>query len=90
MRIGTEARADTGPGGKDEAGRSGGRPSPPPARRQVLRRLHQLAAVLVSVCALLGAVRLVVPATADTDSEPPGVRRQLVFLREGLDDGTGD
>ncbi|GAA3778478.1 hypothetical protein ACFS5L_28150 [Streptomyces phyllanthi] len=47
-------------------------------------------AVLVSLCALLGAVRLVVPATAGTDEEPPGVRRQLTFLREALDDGAGD
>ncbi|MFI1728033.1 hypothetical protein ACH40E_02080 [Streptomyces acidicola] len=90
MRIGTEAAADTGPGGKDEAGRSGGRPSPPSARRQVLRRSRRLAAVLVSVCALLGAVRLVAPATAEPDGEPPGVRRQLAFLREELDGGAGD
>ncbi|MER6088889.1 hypothetical protein [Streptomyces bluensis] len=80
MRIGTEA----------ETVRSGGRPSPPPTWRQVLRRSRRLAAMLVSVCALLGAVRLVVPATADADSEPAGVRRQLTFLREELDDGAGD
>jgi hypothetical protein len=55
-----------------------------------LRRLRRLVAVLVSVCALVGAVRLMVPATAGTDGEPPGVRRQLAFLREALDDGAGD
>ncbi|MEU4885460.1 MULTISPECIES: hypothetical protein [Streptomyces] len=46
--------------------------------------------MLVSVCALLGAVRLAVPATTGTDGHPPGVQRQLTFLREALDDGAGD
>jgi hypothetical protein len=47
-------------------------------------------AVVVSVCALLGAVRLVAPATPGTAGEPAGVRRQLAFLRAALDSGAGD
>jgi hypothetical protein len=58
--------------------------------REVLRWSRRLVAVVVSVCALLGAVRLVVPATAGTTGEPAGVRRQLVFLRGALDGGAGD
>ncbi|MFE3328204.1 hypothetical protein [Streptomyces sp. NPDC059176] len=34
--------------------------------------------------------RLVVPATAGTNGAPPGVQRQLAFLRAALDDGAGD
>ncbi|MFB9679475.1 hypothetical protein [Streptosporangium vulgare] len=56
----------------------------------MLRWSRRLVAVAVSVCALLGAVRLVVPATAGTTGEPPGVRRQLTFLRAALDGGAGD
>ncbi len=52
--------------------------------------LRRVLAVAVGVCALLGAVRLVVPATAGTTDEPPGVRRQLTFLRAALDGGAGD
>ncbi len=47
--------------------------------------VRRLAAVLVTVCALLGAVRLVGPATGEA-----GVRRQLAFLRTALDGGAGD
>ncbi|TDC86583.1 hypothetical protein E1292_47770 [Nonomuraea deserti] len=47
-------------------------------------------AAALSVCALAGAVRLVVPATAGPHGEPPGVRRQLAFLRSALDAGAGD
>jgi hypothetical protein len=65
-------------------------PGPPSTAHRVLRCLPLLVAVLVSACALAGAVRLVVPATAGTTGEPPGVRRQLAFLRAALDDGAGD
>jgi hypothetical protein len=58
--------------------------------RRVLRWSRRLVAVVVSVCALVGAVRLVAPATAGTTGEPAGVRRQLVFLRAALDGGAGD
>ena len=47
-------------------------------------------AVLIGVAALVGAVRLVVPATAGPTDEPPGVRRQLTFLRGALEDGAGE
>ena len=63
---------------------------PPSRARRVLRWSRLLAAVVVSVCALVGAVRLVAPATAGTTGEPAGVRRQLVFLRAALDGGAGD
>lgn len=39
---------------------------------------------------MLGVIRLVVPATAGTTGEPPGVRRQLVFVRAALDEGAGE
>jgi hypothetical protein len=61
-----------------------------PVARQALRWLGRLAAVLVSVCALVGAVRLVVPVVAGTTGEPAGVRRQLAFIRAALDKGAGD
>ncbi|HWO58718.1 MAG TPA: hypothetical protein VNO31_01585, partial [Umezawaea sp.] len=60
-----------------------------PTARQVLRWSRLLIAVGVTACALLGAVRLVVPATAGTEGEPAGVRRQLAFLRAELDNGAG-
>ncbi|MEU8379503.1 hypothetical protein [Streptosporangium sp. NPDC048865] len=63
---------------------------PPGTRKPVRRMLRRAIAVAVTVCALLGAVRLVVPATAGTADEPPGVRRQLTFLRAALDGGAGD
>ncbi|MFF3460165.1 hypothetical protein ACFYXH_38925 [Streptomyces sp. NPDC002730] len=47
-------------------------------------------AVVVSVCALVGVVRLVAPATAGTKGEPAGVQRQLAFIRAALDGGAGD
>lgn len=47
-------------------------------------------AVLVSMAALVGVVRLIVPATAGATGEPPGVRRQLAFLRAALEDGAGE
>ncbi|MEU2263083.1 hypothetical protein ABZ557_23015 [Streptomyces sp. NPDC019645] len=40
--------------------------------RRVRRRSGRLLAALVSLCALAGAVRLVAPATAGPDDEPPG------------------
>ncbi|GAA4918735.1 hypothetical protein GCM10023334_021010 [Nonomuraea thailandensis] len=58
-----------------------------PAVRRLLRRARRLAAALITLCALIGAVRLIVPATAGPDGEPPGVRRQLAFLRSALDAG---
>jgi len=63
---------------------------PSSTARQVLRWLHRLVAVVVSVCALVGVVRLVAPATAGTTGEPAGVRRQLTFLRAALDGGAGE
>ncbi|WP_405618807.1 hypothetical protein [Streptomyces sp. NBC_01508] len=66
-------------------------PKPPStSARQVLRWARLVVAVLVSGCALVGAVRLVAPATGGTDGEPPGVRGQLAFIRESLDNGAGD
>ncbi|WP_326635855.1 hypothetical protein OG884_22500 [Streptosporangium sp. NBC_01755] len=58
--------------------------------RRVLRWARRLVAVVIGVCALVGAVRLVAPATAGTTEEPAGVRRQLTFLRAALDGGAGD
>ncbi|MGW1060883.1 hypothetical protein [Micromonospora rubida] len=52
--------------------------------------VRRVCAVLLSAAALLGAVRLVAPATAGPDGEPPGVARQLAFLRAALDDGAGE
>jgi hypothetical protein len=49
----------------------------------------RLTAVLISACALAGALRLVVPATAGPDGEPPDARRQLAFLRAELERGAG-
>ncbi|WP_378788138.1 hypothetical protein ACFMQL_30100 [Nonomuraea fastidiosa] len=57
--------------------------------RSVRRAARRAAAVVAGLCALLGAVRLIAPATA-ADGEPPGVRRQLTFLRAELDAGAGD
>ncbi|WP_240661498.1 MULTISPECIES: hypothetical protein [unclassified Streptomyces] len=45
--------------------------------------------MLTTLSALLGVVRLVMPVTAGPQGEPPGVARQLTFLREELDDGAG-
>ncbi|WP_345155330.1 hypothetical protein [Nonomuraea rubra] len=61
--------------------------APPSAGRRLLRWARRGAAAVISLCALAGAVRLVVPATAGPDGEPPGVRRQLAFLRSALDAG---
>jgi hypothetical protein len=52
--------------------------------------VFRLVAVVVSAAALLGAVRLLLPATAGPDGEPPGVRRQLTFLRAAIDAGAAD
>ncbi|WP_329032809.1 hypothetical protein OIE71_08880 [Streptomyces sp. NBC_01725] len=57
--------------------------------RDMPRRARVVVAVVVTVCALLGAVRLVAPATGGTGGEPGGVRAQLVFIRAALDDGAG-
>ncbi|HEU4423478.1 MAG TPA: hypothetical protein VFR67_13185 [Pilimelia sp.] len=63
---------------------------PLPVARRVLRWSYRLLAVVVGVGALVGAVRLVAPATAGTTGEPAGVHRQLAFLRAALDGGAGD
>lgn len=55
-----------------------------------MRGALRLIAGLVSLCALVGVVRLVVPATAGADGAPPGVQRQLAFLRTALHEGAGD
>ncbi|MFD3482022.1 hypothetical protein [Streptomyces sp. NPDC058665] len=60
------------------------------ATRQVLRWIRVVVAVLVSGCALVGAVRLMVPATGGVDGEPAGVRGQLAFIRGALNEGAGD
>jgi hypothetical protein len=52
-----------------------------------LRWFGRVVAVAVSVFALAGLLRLVVPAAV---SEPDGVRRQLAFLRSALDGGAGE
>lgn len=52
--------------------------------------MARVVAVVVSLCAVVGTVRLVVPATAGTVGEPIGVRRQLAYLRAALDDGAAD
>ena len=68
--------------------------TPPPGSasgaRRVWRGFATLVAALVTLCAIVGVVRLVVPATAGTTDEPIGVRRQLAFLRERLDAGAGE
>jgi hypothetical protein len=61
-----------------------------PRTGRLLRRARVLIAVVLSCCALLGASRLLVPATAGPTGEPPGVRGQLAFLRGALEDGAGD
>jgi hypothetical protein len=63
---------------------------PPSPLRRLLRRSRQVAAIVVTLCALIGAVRLIAPATAGPTGEPAGVRRQLAFLRTALDDGAAD
>ncbi|MFY1700480.1 hypothetical protein ACN28G_01790 [Micromonospora sp. WMMA1923] len=52
-------------------------------------RKRTVGALLVGVLALGGVLRLVAPATAGADGEPPGVGRQLTFVRAALDDGAG-
>jgi hypothetical protein len=47
-------------------------------------------AIGIGVIVVIGVFRLVVPATAGPEGEPPGVRRQLTFLRSALDAGAGD
>jgi hypothetical protein len=52
------------------------------------RWTYRVAAALLSLAALGGAVRLVAPATATGPTgDPPGVRRQLAFLRGELSRG---
>lgn len=58
--------------------------------RRLARWSYLLVAVVVAVGAALGTVRLVVPATAGVTADPPGVRRQLTFLRDELDAGAGE
>jgi hypothetical protein len=57
---------------------------------QVFRGLRLGLAVLLSVATLVGAGRLVLPATAGAGATPPGVRAQLAFLRNALDHGAGE
>jgi len=66
------------------------RRSGPSSTSGVGRALRVVVAVLVGSAAVVGAVRLVAPATAGPEAEPPGVRRQLTFLRAALDDGAGE
>ncbi|GAA3740574.1 hypothetical protein GCM10022225_24770 [Plantactinospora mayteni] len=56
----------------------------------MLRWSYLLLAVVVTAGAAIGVVRLVVPATAGPIADPPGVRRQLAFLRAELDGGAGE
>ena len=56
--------------------------------RRLARGSWLAIAVVVTVTAVVGAVRLVAPATA-ASGEPPGVRRQLTYLRQALDAGAG-
>ncbi|WP_106131223.1 hypothetical protein [Pseudosporangium ferrugineum] len=50
--------------------------------------LRRVLSSILTVIACVGAFRLVAPATAtDQDQEPPGVRRQLAFLKQELDSG---
>lgn len=55
-----------------------------------MRRARRTLAIAVSACALLGVVRLTIPATAGSDGVPIGVTRQLAFLREALHDGAAE
>ncbi|WFE63983.1 hypothetical protein [Micromonospora sp. WMMD714] len=56
----------------------------------ILRRLVALLAVLVTLFALVGVARLIAPATGGVDRQPPGVDRQLSYLRTELDAGAGE
>ncbi|MFD5753053.1 hypothetical protein [Streptomyces sp. NPDC127033] len=58
--------------------------------RRTPRRARLLVAVVAGLCALLGAVRLLAPATGGAEGEPSGIEPQLAFLREALDDGAGE
>ncbi|GIE92433.1 hypothetical protein [Actinoplanes regularis] len=50
--------------------------------------LRKVIPVILTLIALAGAVRLIAPAIAeDHHQEPPGVRRQLAFLRDKLEHG---
>ncbi|HBF83116.1 MAG TPA: hypothetical protein DD420_25315 [Streptomyces sp.] len=55
--------------------------------RRALRVVGKCVAVLVSCCAVLGIVRVSAPATTGPQGDPPGVERQLAFLRHALDGG---
>jgi hypothetical protein len=48
--------------------------------------VRKVLAALLTLVAVVGAVRLIAPATSE-DQEPPGVRLQLAFLRERLEGG---
>lgn len=54
------------------------------------RRLLRISAVLVTLLAVVGTMRLTLPAVGGPDSEPPGVRRQLAFLRDAMEEGAGE
>ncbi|GAA0814638.1 hypothetical protein [Spirilliplanes yamanashiensis] len=58
----------------------------PAPRTSARRRVGRAAACLVTLAAVLGVVRLALPA----DGPPAGVDRQLAFLRAALDDGAGE
>ncbi len=54
------------------------------------RRVRRVIAAVLSLLALIGATRLTVPTLGDAGDEPPGVRRQLAFVRAQLNDGAGE
>ncbi|MEU1751322.1 hypothetical protein ABZ436_01475 [Micromonospora matsumotoense] len=56
----------------------------------ILRRLVALLATLVTLFALVGVARLIAPATGGVAGQPPGVDRQLSYLRAELDAGAGE
>lgn len=56
----------------------------------ILRRLGAVLAALITLFALVGVARLIAPATGGVDGRPPGVDRQLSYLRAALDDGAGE
>jgi hypothetical protein len=59
-------------------------------RRNFLRTMRRLASLVISALALIGAIRLIMPATAPPNRAPPGVERQLAFVRAALDDGAAE
>jgi hypothetical protein len=54
------------------------------------RLLRLLVGAVVTPLALVGILRLSLPAVAGPGGEPPGVRQQLAYLRSALDSGGGE